>query len=71
MTAPDHIFYSGYVWRTVVWEGDTLYLRTYGEGNDSGFLSWLGNMGLWKPGFNQYNYQFRYQMIQNWLKEQP
>ncbi len=70
ITEPNHVFYDGYVQRSMVWEGDTLYLRTFGEGNNENFYRWFQNVELWQPGFNQYNEQFRQNMIQNWLKEQ-
>jgi len=69
-TLPDHIFHDGYVQRSVVWKGDTLNLRTFGEGNNKNFYRLVQNVGLWRPGFNQYNHQFQQSMIQSWLREQ-
>ena len=71
MTLPDHAFYDGFVRRQIVTHGDTLYLRTSGEGNNTSEYRWLENMATWRPGFNQSNESFRTYMIQSWLKEQP
>ncbi len=68
-TLDDHIFHDGYVHRSLVWRDDTLYLRTYGAGNNQSFYRWVQNVTLWQPGFNQYNHQFQQHMIQSWLKE--
>jgi len=70
ITLPNHDFYDGYVRRSFVWKENTLMLRTYGEGNNRGFFSWMANQALWQPGFNQYNYQLRQRMAQDWLREQ-
>ena len=71
VTDTDHILYNGYVERSLIWKGDTLYLRTYGEGNNRGPLSWFTNVTTWAPAFNQTNYQFQQSMIQSWLRRQP
>jgi hypothetical protein len=70
VTRPDHILHDGYVRRSVVWRGDVLYLRTFGEGNNRNWYRWVQNVSLWQPAFNQYNYQFQQLMIQSWLMEQ-
>jgi hypothetical protein len=71
VTLPDHIFYDGFVHRSLVWRDDTLYLSTYGAGNHQNFYSCAQNVTLWRPGFSQYDHQFQQHMIQRWLKEQP
>jgi RHS repeat-associated protein len=71
ITLPNHDFYDGYVRRQIVTQGDTLYLRTTGEGNNSGEFRWMENVATWRPGFNMSNENFRQYMIQSWLKEQP
>jgi RHS repeat-associated protein len=69
ITRPDHMFYDGYVRRSLQWRDGTLYLKTYGEGNNQNFYRWFQNVTLWRPGFNQYNHRFQQHMIQSWLKE--
>jgi hypothetical protein len=71
ITLPNHAFYDGFVRRQMVTQGDTLYLRTSGEGNNANEYRRLENMATWRPGFNQSNENFRTYMIQSWLKEQP
>jgi len=68
ITRPDHLLHDGYVRRSLVWQGDTLYLRTFGEGNNRNFYRWAQNVALWQPGFNQYNYRFQQHMVQSWLR---
>jgi RHS repeat-associated protein len=70
VTDTDHFLYNGYVERSLIWKGDTLYLQTYGEGNNQGPISWFVNVTTWAPAFNQTNYQFQQSMIQTWLKGQ-
>src|SRR3546814_12234236 len=40
ITRSDHLFWCGYVIRSVAWQGDSLMLRPYGIGTNSYFATW-------------------------------
>lgn len=71
ITLPGHAFYNGFVRRQMVTQGDTLYLRTMGAGNNTSEYRRVENLLTWRPGFNGSNENFRQYMVQSWLKEQP
>ena len=70
ITRSDHLFCCGFVTRRIAWQGNTLMLRTAGQGANSNVWTWGLNYLTWRPGFNQYNHLVQMKMIQLWLGDQ-
>ena len=76
ITHPGHIFSDGYVSRSVVVSGDSVVVRSVGEGITSPGTHWIGpvpftrsmratlNMKIYKPGFNSLDDNIRSGLVQ-------
>ena len=69
-TLPDHIFFNGYVTRSLAVDKGTLMLRTRGTGGNKSFLAKELNVLTWRPGFYSSNDSIRFLMVQTWLSKQ-